>query len=98
MLGVPVLIGSCAYAIAEGAAWRGSLDRKPSGAKKFYAIMAAAMLLGLALNFAELNPIRMRFLSGGPNGGLGPPPSLLAPLLANGPPRNGPLGNPPALA
>src|SRR5207237_5991201 len=24
MLGVPVLVGSCAYAIAEGAAWRGS--------------------------------------------------------------------------
>src|SRR5205823_11842242 len=33
MLAVPVLAGSCAYAIAEAAAWRGSLDRGPRRAK-----------------------------------------------------------------
>ncbi len=35
MLAVPVLAGSCAYAIAEASAWRGSLDRRPHGAKRF---------------------------------------------------------------
>src|SRR5207237_2970576 len=29
MLAVPVLAGSCAYAIAEASAWGGSLDRRP---------------------------------------------------------------------
>ena len=29
MLGVPVLVGSCAYAVAEGAGWRGSMADKP---------------------------------------------------------------------
>jgi NRAMP (natural resistance-associated macrophage protein)-like metal ion transporter len=97
MLGVPVLIGSCAYAIAEGAAWRGSLDRKPSGAKKFYAIMAVAMLLGLALNYAELNPIRMLFLSAVLNGVLAPPLILLIVLLTNDRRVMGDMVNPPAL-
>src|SRR5260370_12890996 len=36
MLGVPVLVGSCAYAVAEGAAWRGSMADKPDRARKFY--------------------------------------------------------------
>lgn len=29
MLSVPVLVGSCAYAVPEGAAWRGSIADKP---------------------------------------------------------------------
>src|SRR4029077_588154 len=43
ILSVPVLAGSCAYAIAEGAAWRGSLDDRPQDARRFYAIVAIAM-------------------------------------------------------
>jgi NRAMP (natural resistance-associated macrophage protein)-like metal ion transporter len=35
MLGVPVLAGSCAYAIAEAGAWRGSLEKKPHAALPF---------------------------------------------------------------
>ncbi len=52
MLAVPVLAGSCAYAIAEASAWRGSLDRRPGRAKKFYFVLAVAMALGIALNYA----------------------------------------------
>src|SRR6202043_2479770 len=50
MLGVPVLVGSCAYAVSEAAGWRGSMSDKPYQARKFYAVMAVAMVLGLALN------------------------------------------------
>ena len=46
MLGVPVLVGSCAYAVAEGAAWHRSMDDDPKRSRKFYAIMVIAMLLG----------------------------------------------------
>ena len=52
MLAVPVLAGSCAYAIAEAAAWRGSLNQRPGRAKKFYIVLAVAMALGTALNYA----------------------------------------------
>src|SRR5215469_12958101 len=46
MLGVPVLAGSSAYAIAEASAWRGSLEKKPRGARGFYAVLAAALVGG----------------------------------------------------
>src|SRR5205823_693587 len=48
MLAVPVLAGSCAYAVAEAAAWRGSLNQRPGHARKFYAVLAVAMVIGLA--------------------------------------------------
>jgi NRAMP (natural resistance-associated macrophage protein)-like metal ion transporter len=44
MLGVPVLAGSCAYAITEAAAWRGSLDRRPGRARQFYWVIGIAMV------------------------------------------------------
>src|SRR5207249_3329966 len=73
MLGVPVLVGSCAYAVAESGAWKGSLGQKPRGAKKFYGVMAVAMVVGLVLNFSRLSAIRMLFLSAVLNGLLAPP-------------------------
>ncbi len=97
MLGVPVLAGSCAYAVAEGAAWRGSLEQKPHGAKKFYAVMAIAVMIGLALNFSKMDAIKMLFLSAVVNGLLAPPLILLVVLLTNDPKVMGRRVNPPAL-
>ena len=68
MLAVPVLAGSCAYAIAEAAAWRGSLDRRPRRAKKFYIVLTVAMALGIALNYAGLNAIKLLFTTAVING------------------------------
>ncbi len=74
MLGVPVLAGSCAYAIAEAASWRGdSLSRKLRRAPQFYVVIAGAMVVGLALNFAGLNAVKMLFWSAILNGVLAPP-------------------------
>jgi Mn2+/Fe2+ NRAMP family transporter len=81
MLAVPVLAGSCAYAIAEAAAWRGSLDRRPSRAKRFYAVLAVAMALGTTLTYAGLNAIRLLFASAVINGVLAPPLILVVVLL-----------------
>jgi NRAMP (natural resistance-associated macrophage protein)-like metal ion transporter len=83
MLGVPVLVGSCAYALAEGAAWRGSMSDKPKSARKFYAIMAVAMALGLTLDFAGFNAVKMLFWSAVINGLLAPPLILLVILLTS---------------
>jgi NRAMP (natural resistance-associated macrophage protein)-like metal ion transporter len=83
MLGVPVLVGSCAYAVAEGAAWRGSMADKPRSARKFYVVMAVAMALGLTLDFAGINAVKMLFWSAVINGLLAPPLILLVILLTS---------------
>jgi NRAMP (natural resistance-associated macrophage protein)-like metal ion transporter len=83
MLGVPVLAGSCAYAIAEAAAWRGSLEKKPRGARKFYTVLGVAMALGLAINYAGLDAVKMLFWSAVTNGVLAPPLILLILLLTS---------------
>jgi NRAMP (natural resistance-associated macrophage protein)-like metal ion transporter len=97
MLGVPVLVGSCAYAVAEGAVWRGSMADKPKGARKFYAVMAVAMALGLSLNFAGLNTVKMLFWSAVINGLLAPPLILLVIFLTSSHKVMGKRVNPPLL-
>ena len=96
MLGVPVLVGSCAYAIAEAADWVGSLEVHPPLAHGFYAIIAIAMGLGLGLNYAGLDAVKMLFWSAVLNGVLAPPLLVLVVLLTSradvmGEHRNGPL-------
>ncbi len=81
MLGVPVLAGSCAYAIAEAGAWRGSLEKKPRSARKFYGVLGLAMLIGLGINYAGLDAVKMLFWSAVLNGILAPPLILLVLFL-----------------
>jgi NRAMP (natural resistance-associated macrophage protein)-like metal ion transporter len=81
MLGVPVLAGSSAFAIAEAMAWGASLDRPPKLAPKFYAVLALAMALGLALDFAGFDAVKMLFWSAVANGVLAPPLIVLVVLL-----------------
>jgi NRAMP (natural resistance-associated macrophage protein)-like metal ion transporter len=81
MLGVPVLAGSCAYAISEAAAWRGSLEKKPRGAKKFYTVLGVAMTVGLLVNYLHMDAVKMMFWSAVLNGLLAPPLILLVLLL-----------------
>jgi NRAMP (natural resistance-associated macrophage protein)-like metal ion transporter len=84
MLGVPVLAGSCAYAIAEAASWKGaSLSQKARRAPRFYLVILVAMLVGLALDFAGLNAVKMLFWSAVVNGALAPPLVVLVVLLTS---------------
>ncbi len=83
MLGVPVLVGSSAYAVAEGANWRGSMADRPKRARAFYGVMAVAMGLGFALNYMGLNAVKMLFWSAVINGLLAPPLILLVILLTS---------------
>jgi len=86
ILAVPVLAGSCAYAIAEAATWRrASLNERPWRSPRFYFVIAAAMLIGLALNFAHLNAVKMLFWSAVINGVLAPPLVVLVVLLTSDP-------------
>ncbi len=96
MLGVPVLAGSCAYAISEAAGWEGSLDAKPKRARGFYFVITLAMAIGLLLGFAGFDAVKMLFWSAVLNGILAPPLLVLVILLTSradvmGEHRNGPL-------
>jgi Mn2+/Fe2+ NRAMP family transporter len=81
MLVVPVLAGSAAYAVSEAAAWRGTLEDRPLLSRKFYGLIAVAMLLGLALDFVGFNAVTMLFYSAVHNGVLAPPLIVLVVLL-----------------
>jgi NRAMP (natural resistance-associated macrophage protein)-like metal ion transporter len=81
LLGVPVLAGSCAYAIAEAMAWQGSLDAKPRIAPRFYTALAVAMVIGLALVGIGVPAVKMLFWSAVANGVLAPPLIVLIVLL-----------------
>lgn len=83
MLGIPVLAGAAAYAVAEAAAWRGTLDDQPPLAKKFYAVIAAAMLLGLTLGYLGIDAVKMLFWSAVLNGVLAPPLIVIVVLLTS---------------
>ena len=79
MLGVPVLAGSAAYAVAEAAAWRAGMDERFHTAGHFYGVMAFAMVVGMILNFAKVNAIKLLIGAAVINGLLAPP--LIAIIL-----------------
>jgi Mn2+/Fe2+ NRAMP family transporter len=85
MLGVPVLAGSSAYAVAEGAAWRGSLSDRTGLSGKFYTVIAAGLVLGLGLDYAGFNAVSMLFWAAVLNGVLAPPLIVIVLLLTSNP-------------
>lgn len=97
MLGVPVLAGSAAYAIAEAMHWRGSLNDRPRAATKFYAVLAISVGAGLALDYFGFNAVRMLFWAAVVNGVLAPPLIVLVVLLTSDPKVMGARVNPPLL-
>ncbi len=68
LLAIPVLAGSAAYAVGEALQWPTGLERKPHRAKAFYAVLALATALGLAMNYVHFDPIQALFWSAVING------------------------------
>ncbi len=97
MLGVPVLAGSCAYAVAEAGAWRGTLSDRPRYGPKFYSVIAVAMMLGLGLDFFGVDAVSMLFWSAVINGVLAPPLIVVVVLLTSDAKVMGSRVNPPVL-
>ena len=58
LLAVPVLAGSCGYALSDAFGWRQGLSRKFGQAKHFYLIIAASTIIGLWINFTNIDPIK----------------------------------------
>jgi NRAMP (natural resistance-associated macrophage protein)-like metal ion transporter len=68
MLALPVLAGSAAYALGEALSWHVGLARLPLRAKAFYATIGVGMILGVALNFSPIDPIKALYWSAVLNG------------------------------
>ncbi len=83
MLAVPVLAGASAYATGEAFGWHVGLARKPSRAKAFYATIAVATLVGGALNFTSLDPVKALFWSAVINGVVAVPVMVMMMLLGS---------------
>jgi NRAMP (natural resistance-associated macrophage protein)-like metal ion transporter len=77
LLAIPTLSGSAAYALAELFGWREGIDERFPRARAFYLVVAGAISAGVAMDFANLNPVQTLYWSAVLNG-------LLAPFLLGG--------------
>ncbi len=76
LLAVPVLASSAAYAVAEAFGWPEGLERRWFEAKRFYAIITLATLIGTALDFTSIDPMKALYWSAIING------VVAAPIMA----------------
>jgi NRAMP (natural resistance-associated macrophage protein)-like metal ion transporter len=76
-LAIPTLAGSAAYAFAETFGWRQGLDSKFTAARAFYGVVILSTLMGVALDFTGVNPVKALYWTAIING-------LLAPFLMVG--------------
>lgn len=83
LLAIPVLAGSASFAIAELFGWRSGLDLRPHQARRFYQVLAGAVIAGMLLEVFQTNPVRILFLSAIVNGVLAPPLLVLVMLVGN---------------
>ncbi|HYZ60303.1 MAG TPA: divalent metal cation transporter [Nitrososphaeraceae archaeon] len=58
LLAIPVLAGSSAYAISDTLGWKQGLGKKFKQAKPFYLVIAVSTLIGLGINFVNIDPIK----------------------------------------
>ena len=68
MLAVPVLASSAAYAVAEAFGWPEGLERRWFEAKRFYAIIVVATVVGTGLDFTSIDPMKALYWSAVING------------------------------
>lgn len=68
LLAVPVLAGSVGYALGELRGWKSGLEHKPTEAKAFYTVIAAAIVMGLLVDYSGPDPIKALFWSAVING------------------------------
>jgi Mn2+/Fe2+ NRAMP family transporter len=68
LIGVPVLAGSGAYALAETMGWNTGLERKATNARGFYGVIAVSVLAGLGIQYLPISPMKALFWSAVING------------------------------
>jgi Mn2+/Fe2+ NRAMP family transporter len=83
LLAVPILAGSFAYAIGETFDMKLGLGKTFMQATGFYSVLIIAMLLGVILNFINMDPVHMLYYSAAANGLLAAPILFIILFIAN---------------
>ncbi len=83
LLGIPVLAGSAAYAVAEAMQWPEGLAKVATHARGFYGVIAGATLIGVALNLFHINAMAALVYAAIINGVVAVPLLILILLVAN---------------
>jgi NRAMP (natural resistance-associated macrophage protein)-like metal ion transporter len=81
LLAIPVLAGSAAYAVGEACKWPVGISKKPGRAASFYGVLVAAALLGAAITFTGIDPIKALYWSAVVNGVVSVPIMALMMLM-----------------
>ena len=74
---IPTLITSAAYALAETFRWNHGLNEKFRRARPFYSVIILSSVIGIALDFADVSPMKALYWAAVVSG-------LLAPFLLIG--------------
>jgi NRAMP (natural resistance-associated macrophage protein)-like metal ion transporter len=85
LLAIPVLAGSCAYALGEALDWPTGLDRLPLDARAFYGTIVVATSIGVAINFIGLDPVKALFWAAVINGVVAVPLMAVIMVMAMAP-------------
>jgi len=91
LLAVPVLAGSSAYALAEAMQWRAGLSRAPQDAKRFYATIVGGTVIGIGINFVNIDPIKALFWTAVINGVVAVPLMVVMMVMTMQPKIMGPF-------
>jgi Mn2+/Fe2+ NRAMP family transporter len=83
LIGVPVLAGSGAYALAETMGWNTGLERTVTDARGFYGVIAVSVLLGLGIQYLPIRPMKALFWSAVINGVVAVPLMVVIVLLVS---------------
>ena len=83
LIGVPVLAGSGAYALAEALGWKEGLERSSTDARGFYSVIAISVLLGLVIQYSPISPMKALFWSAVINGVVAVPLVAVIVLLSS---------------
>ncbi len=98
LLAVPVLAGSASYALSESLGWKFGLYRKLKEAYAFYGVIIISTLIGLAINFIGIDPIKALIYSAVANGLIAPVILILIVLMSSNKKIMGERKNHPAIS
>ncbi len=72
LVSIPTLISSAAYALAETFRWKDGLNEKFKAARPFYSVIILSIVIGIALDFADVSPMKALYWAAVVNGVLAP--------------------------
>jgi len=83
LVAIPVLAGASAYALSDAFGWKQGLSKSFTRARNFHMVIAASTIIGLLINFTNLDPIKALFYSAVINGIVAVPILIAVMKIAN---------------